>query len=289
MHRPASSGRAARAASLLSFAWLLAIAPGCFVSSRDGSSSSFGSGAGGSGGYGGGSGGVGGSGGAGGAGGTGATGGSTGSCTRDINSDFQVAWTIEDPSGAPSSCAAAGAATMDLDALNLGSNASFHSSFACGQGAGSTCALPPGQYSFAMRLRDVQGTQLLEAVFPEILSITSGRTNDLGIVPFEVVEPGGTQIDYIAFSWTLQQFSTGAALDCASAGAATVELDVGQQKFSFPCSAGQGVSAPLAPGTYPVSMQVLDAQQNQLSVTNTANVTISPDWAVEIGNVVFGI
>jgi hypothetical protein len=302
MHAPASSGRAARAASLVSFAWLLAIAPGCFVSTRDGGgSSSFGLGAGGSGGYGGsgGAGGVGGGGGGGGgsgggvggSGGVGAggTGGNTSACTGGATSNFQVGWTIDDPSGAPASCAVVGAATMDLDVLNLGSNVSYHGSFACGQAAGSTCELPAGQYSFAMRLRDVRGTQLLEAVFPEILSIASGHTNDLGIVPFEVVEPGGTQIQYIAFSWTLQQFSTGGPLDCASAAAATVELDVGQQKFSFPCSAGQGVSAPLAPGTYPVSMQVLDAQQNQLSVTNTANVTISPDWAVEIGNVVFGI
>jgi hypothetical protein len=293
MHAPASSGRAARAALVASFASLLVVAPGCFVSSHDGGgSSSFGSaGASGGGGAGGGSGGSGGGGvGGGGAGaGGGGTGGNMSACTGGASSNFRVAWTMEDPSGAPSSCAVVGAATMDLDVLNLSTNVSYHGSFACGQNAGTTCALPSGQYSFAMRLRDVAGTQLLEAVFPEILGIANGRTNDLGSVPFEVAEPGGTQIQYIALSWSLQQFSTGAPLDCASAGAATVELDVGQQKFSFPCSAGQGVSAPLAPGTYPVSMQVLDAQQKQLSVTNTENVSISPDWAVEIGNVIFGI
>jgi len=116
--------------------------------------------------------------------GAGGNGGVNASCPGGSTSNFHVAWTIQDASGAPSSCDKVDATEMDLDLLNLDTHTDYHAVFACSAMAGATCALPPGSYSVAMRLRDANGTVLSELLAPTPISITAGQTTDLGVIPF---------------------------------------------------------------------------------------------------------
>jgi hypothetical protein len=276
--------QARAAAPLLACVFLAATAAGCLVASSD-SRHQGGTGNG----YGGGSGGAGG---AGGGGGYPAYGGSGGgsvplACAGGTSNDFKVAWTIEDASGAPSSCDGVVAQEMDLDMLNLGSNANYHGVFACSDMMGTSCALPAGSYSVAMRLRDGKGALLSELVIPQTLPITDGQTNDLGSIPFSasmgMTGPG----QGIGLAWTIQR--QGATITCTDAGAATLEVDIGDQKFPFTCDDGKGTTPPVTVGTYDVKLQLLDGQGTALSVTQTMSVVIPAGKLVDLGSVPFDV
>jgi hypothetical protein len=202
-------------------------------------------------------------------------------------SNFHVAWTIDDASGAPSSCDGVAALEMDLDVLNLGSNVEYHGVFACSDMAASSCAVPAGAYSFAMRLRDGKSNIISELVPPDTVTVTAGQTTDLGSIPFSasmgLTGPG----QGVGLTWTVVR--QGATITCDQASAATLEIDIGDQKFPFPCSDGTATSPPVAPGTYQVTLRLLDAQGNPLSVTQTMAVAIPAGKLVPLGAVPFEV
>jgi hypothetical protein len=228
-----------------------------------------------------------------GGGGYGGGGGSGGigpqACAGASSSNFKVAWTIQDASGAASTCDGVAAVEMDLDLLNLNTNVDYHGVYACSDMMGTSCALPAGPYSMAMRLRDAAGTLLSELAPPDTLYITSGQTTDLGTIPFAANQGGsdaGTG-QAIKLAWTIDR--AGAILTCADAGATTVEVQVGAQKFPFPCDDGSAQTPSITVGTYPVTIRLLDAQGTPLSVTQTMNVALPANLLLDLGTVPFDV
>ena len=208
-------------------------------------------------------------------------------CAADATPSFTVQWSLEDAVGEPTTCGAVGGATMDLDVLDVATSQVTHDTFACDAFAGTSAALPPGQYSVAMRLRDAAGVLLSEAIAPTTYTIATGCVTDLGAVPFEAVITASDP--YITLSWSIDRVLSGAPLTCADAHADKVALDAGANTFTWPCATGKGATAPLAPGTYDVTIKLLDATGTPLSVTPTMPVTISAGQQKALGTVIFDV
>jgi hypothetical protein len=267
---------------LLALGWLGAGVSGC----TDGSGNFDPYGHHGSHGAGGSGGGGGGATGGGGGGGTGGTGdGSTISCSATAVPAFSVRWIIEDLDRHPTTCTAVGAATMDLDVLDVATSAVYHDTFACAAMAGVGSTLPAGDYSVAMRLRDAAGTLLSDAVAPTTLSIKAGCSTDLGSVPFDAAVTTADQ--FIRLRWSIDR--GGAPLSCAQAQATTVELTAGTTDVRWPCADSLGATPSLAPGTYQVALKLLGPTGAALSVTPTAPLTITAGQANDIGDVIFDV
>jgi len=208
-------------------------------------------------------------------------------CAADATPSFTVRWSLEDRARQPTTCSAVGGATMDLDVLDVATSQVTHDTFACDSFAGTSAALAPGEYSVAMRLRNAAGDLLSEAIAPTTYRIDAGCVTDLGLVPFEA---NVTATDpYITLSWTIDRVLTGAALTCADAHADKVALDAGTTTFQWPCATGKGATAPLAPGSYDVTIKLLDATGTPLSVTPTMPVTITAGQLKALGTVIFDV
>jgi hypothetical protein len=90
---------------------------------------------------------------------------------------------------------------------------------------------------------------------------------------------GGTDtaapVQYFILTWLIDDFTTGAALTCAQATAATVQVRVDTtMTFNLPCAPGQGMTGVVAPGSHTVAASLLDAQQRSLSDTGSMTVTL---------------
>jgi hypothetical protein len=216
-------------------------------------------------------------------GGMGGVGGAPSVCAATDTTSFKVTWSLIDLNQDPTTCAAAGAVTMDLDVLNVASNVTTHNSFSCSAMQGIGSPLAAGDYSIALRLRDATGALESEALGPRRYSITQGCLTDLGNVPMQVSQS-------ITFTWSLEKLATGAALTCTQANASTLQLTVDGMTAVFPCSDGEATTPPLAPGGHAVSISVLDPQGAVLSTTGSpTTVTITAGKLTDLGNVIFDL
>lgn len=189
------------------------------------------------------------------------------------NGTLDVAWGIEyvgDSSLSVVPCAEpdnlAGTQTVDVVAIQKGTNLSYASSFVCGVGAG-LITLPSGQYSVTFNLKDDVGDVVSTLTVPDG---TNGGT---------VVIRGGTTtpidvffvIQSFSMNWQIQR--AGVPLTCAAVGAATVELDTvlsGSNEavfFSFPCASMAGVTSAVPTGLYQWTTRLLDVNGVVLSQT----------------------
>jgi hypothetical protein len=208
-------------------------------------------------------------------------------CSATTAPAFTVRWSLEDSAHAPTTCNAVGAATMDLDLLNLATSVVSHDTFPCTAMAGTSMTLPAGNYSVAMRLRDSAGTLLSEADAPTSYPLSAGCSTDLGLVPFEAVVT--TPDQFITLSWTIDRFTTRALLSCAEAHPAQVELDVGTNTFLWPCTDGKGATGSLPAATYSVAVKLLDATGTVLSLTPSMPVTVTAAQPNALGTVTFDV
>ena len=81
-------------------------------------------------------------------------------------------------------------------------------------------------------------------------------------------------VQYFNASWALDDALTGAPLTCAQAAAATVAVHVDAMTFTFACTAGQGMTGIVAPGSHSVSASLLDAAQASLSEAQAMTFTL---------------
>jgi len=212
----------------------------------------------------------------------GAGGGTTSVCTATSTTSFTLTWSLVDLNQDATTCAAAGATTLDLDVLNLGNNVTTHDSFPCAAMQGTGSPLGAGDYSVALRLRDATGALESEAIAPHPYAIRQGCLTDLGAVPMQVSQS-------ITFSWTLDKQATHATLSCAQANVSTLELTVDGMKIDWPCSDGSATSPVLTPGDHTASIVALDPQGTILSDTGAATVTITAGKVTDLGDVVFDL
>jgi hypothetical protein len=225
------------------------------------------------------------------AGATGAAGagGAPQACTTAATGAVQIAWTLEDAAGAGTTCAAVpDSGSVTVSVRNLDTGVDSGRLVGCEAMRAVTCALPPGNYALSMKLLGGKGSTLAEIVAPFVF-VTAGETTDLGSLPFRTHVGAVTDGAGFALTWSIDAADTGAPLSCDEATAKTVRLKVGAQTFDLPCAAGMGRTTTVAPGSYPVSVILLDAQNMELSVTQTMTVTIGAGQLVFLGDVLFDV
>jgi hypothetical protein len=208
-------------------------------------------------------------------------------CVPGATATFSLAWSLEDASGADSTCDGVGGKTVDIDVVNSKTGAEALATIPCGALAATTCGMPAGTYSISMKLRDAAGNVLSEVVAP-LMFLVDGQNTAVTSLPLQV---GGdaTQGRGFAATWSIDKVGSGAIESCTQAGAVSVRLTVGQSTFDLPCANGKGRTTAVAPGTYVVKLDLIDATMAALSETQTMNVSIAAGQLVFLGDVPFDV
>jgi hypothetical protein len=208
-------------------------------------------------------------------------------CVVGATATFALAWSLEDATGAVSTCDGVGGKTVDIDVINAATGAEALATIPCGALAATTCAMPAGTYSIAMLLKDSAGN-VISSVLAPLMFLVDGHETGVTSLPFQV---GGdpTKGRGFAATWSIDKVSTGAIETCAQAGAASVRLTAGSTKFDLPCANGKGLTTALTPGSYPISLDLIDGTGASLSETQTMNVAIAAGQLVYIGDVPFDV
>ena len=209
-------------------------------------------------------------------------------CVVGATATFGLAWSIEDATGADSTCDGVGGKTVDVDVVNATTGAEALTTIPCAALAATTCAMPAGTYSISMKLRDANGN-LLSEVFAPLMFLVDGQATSVTSLPLQVGGADAAQGRGFALTWSIDKASTGAIETCAQAGATSVRLTAGATKFDLPCANGKGRTTALAPGSYPVTLDLLDASGATLSETQTMTVAIAAGQLVFLGDVPFDV
>jgi hypothetical protein len=200
---------------------------------------------------------------------------------------FSLAWSLEDATGADSTCDGVGGRTVDVDVVNASTGAESLATFPCAALAATTCAMPAGQYHISMKLRDAGGNVLSEVV-AWLAFLVDGQNTAITSLPFQVGGDTTTGRGFAA-TWSIDQATTHAIESCAQAGGASVRLSVGQTTVDLPCANGKGRTTAVAPGNYMISLELIDGSMSPLSVTQTMNVSIAANQLVFLGDVPFDV
>jgi hypothetical protein len=148
--------------------------------------------------------------------------------------------------------------------------------------------MPPGAYSISMKLRDGTGVAVAE-VFAPTLFLIAGQNTPVASLPLQVGGGDAAKGRGFALTWSIDKKSTGAIQSCAQAGAATVRLLAGTTTFDLTCADGKGRTTAIAAGSYPVTLDLLDASGAKLSETQTMNIAVGAGQLVFLGDVPFDI
>jgi hypothetical protein len=97
---------------------------------------------------------------------------------------FAMSWTLANGSGAPTTCAAASASTVNVSIVDEATAAQFSSTFDCGLAAAVSGSLPVGTYDLDFALDGV--TLITTAPEQTAVVIASDQTTNLAPVAFVV-------------------------------------------------------------------------------------------------------
>jgi hypothetical protein len=209
-------------------------------------------------------------------------------CAASGTATLSLAWSLEDATGAASTCDGVGGKTVDVDVVNLTTGAEAMSTVPCAALAATTCALSAGSHSVSMKLRDAGGAILAEIVAPQLI-VVSGQASTVPSLPLQVGGADAANGRGFALTWSIDKQSTGAIESCAQAGAATVRLLAGATIFDLTCGDDKGRTTAIAPGTYQVTLDLLDAAGAKLSETQTMSIAIGAGQLVFLGDVPFDV
>ncbi|HEY2731176.1 MAG TPA: hypothetical protein VGK52_14640 [Polyangia bacterium] len=209
-------------------------------------------------------------------------------CAASGTATLSLAWSLEDATGATSTCDGVGGKTVDIDVVNLATNAEATSTVPCAALAATTCALPAGSHSVSMKLRDAAGVVLAEIVAPQLI-VVSGQAATVPSLPLQVGGADAAKGRGFALTWSIDKKSTGAIESCTQAGAATIRLLAGATAFDLTCGDGKGRTTAIAPGTYAVTLDLLDAAGAKLSETQTMSLAIGAGQLLFLGDVPFDV
>jgi hypothetical protein len=218
--------------------------------------------------------------------GTAGTGGKPTACAVGATATFELAWTLEDAAGAATTCAAAGAQTVDVNVVSASTGAVAASTVPCAAMTASTCAMPAGNYAVTLTLKAPGGNTLSEIVAPTLI-LEGGQVNRTGVLPFQT-GGGATQGRGFALTWRIAG-EQDATLTCDAAGAKTVRLTAGTKTFDLPCAPGKGRTTAIAPGDYSVKLSLLDADGDPLSVTGSMTLRVGAGQLVFLGEALFDV
>ena len=98
--------------------------------------------------------------------------------------------------------------------------------------------------------------------------------------------------DNFFVTWEIDSASFG-PLECAQAGAATVDMDIvnadtGERFiYSFPCNDFEGTSGPVSVGHFDVLLNLLDGSDGVLSSVDIGTQNLTQAGTLDLGHVVF--
>jgi len=221
------------------------------------------------------------------AGGGGAKGTPPAACVVGATATFSLAWSLEDATGADSTCDGVAGKTVDIDLVNVSTGAESLTTIPCAALGATTCAAPAGQYHISMKLRDAGGNVLSEIV-AWLEFLVDGQNTAVTSLPFQV---GGdtTKGRGFAATWSIDQATTHAIESCTQANATSVRLTAGMSTFDLPCANGKGRTTAVDPGNYSVNLELIDSAMSPLSVTQTMSISIAANQLVFIGDVPFDV
>jgi hypothetical protein len=119
--------------------------------------------------------------------------------------------------------------------------------------------------------------------------LVDGQATGVTSLPLQVGGSDATKGRGFALTWSIDKVGSGAIQTCAQAGAMSVRLTAGTTKFDLPCADGKGRTTAIAPGSYPVTLDLVDGAGATLSETQTMNVAIAAGQLVFLGDVPFDV
>jgi hypothetical protein len=187
------------------------------------------------------------------------------------SSGVQTDWIILDAAGNQLTCAAAGAAAVNLyvDGAVTTANCSDGS---IGAGVG------PGLHTVQLNLTDANGT-ILSSVSPMQVDVASCGVTTLPMVQFgvNVCGPGAVHA-----SWILT--ANGATVSCLPGDQVSITVD--GHDTTFPCSAMSGTSSSVTGGaSHQVSLTLTDSTGAVISMTQTMSLAVACSTTQDIGQV----
>ena len=104
--------------------------------------------------------------------------------------------------------------------------------------------------------------------------------------------PPPVQDNFFAI-WEIDSASFGGSIDCASAGASTVDMDIVNSdtgsRFvdSFDCNAYQGTSGPVDVGRFDILLQLTDPSGGVITQAEVGTENVSTAGTIDLGHYIF--
>jgi len=94
-------------------------------------------------------------------------------------------------------------------------------------------------------------------------------------------------------TWEIDSASFGGSIDCASVGAATVDMDIVNSdtgnRFvdTFDCNAYQGTSGPVDVGNFDILLQLTDPSGGVITQVDVGTENVSTAGTIDLGHFIF--
>ena len=191
-----------------------------------------------------------------------------------------VTWTFASASDA-TLCDKYGVSTVAVLVKDSSGNPYSNTTPQCNTLASTDSNVPTGSYSIAAQLLDASGINVSNSIGPIYVSVTSGNTTIQNVdFPATSINTSSTTGSLTIF-WTIASDSADTQ-QCSAYGAANISVALyganGKQvgnKITAACSAETTSIPNVAPGTYTLNAQMVDAAGQPVSTTfSAANITV---------------
>jgi hypothetical protein len=226
----------------------------------------------------------------------------TGACVMNGPDDaaFTARWTVRRADGVPIPCSDVLAQRVWFELRPLTGNTSQKQDVyaTCAQGALTSPVLPIAQYMVTVHILGPNDAELTATplAFDQPVPITGGGLTTLPDIDFVMdTAPPGTG-PRMGLTWSFSYVGApdnAPALDCASAGAATVEVSVAAAGAApmvvpFACADGSGITPIVTPGIYSVQVTAKDASGHVISGNAPELIPIFP-IGTDYGHAAFAV
>ena len=191
-----------------------------------------------------------------------------------VGGSFNVSWSVT------GGCPTADAAVEVISQNRAVAADKFTDIYNCTDGGGVTALMPLGDYDVWVEVTDAAGTTLLAQS-----NLAAGSLIADGDLVNVAIDPFHGDMGFFGVTWNLVD-TAGTALTCAevfSGGVDIVATVAGTSDATadlFNCEDGQGVTDPLALGTYTVVVEILD----QETPPGALGISTAVDESITFGN-----
>jgi cysteine-rich repeat protein len=213
-------------------------------------------------------------------------------CTLESAYQITASWQLRNIAGTLQACPTgydtAAVISQPIDSAGNNVGAPIVDLFNCASNSGTTADLSSGRYKVHIAITNTSGTLTYATTPTEIVVLDSNKTFSASIY---------TDGGYFAWAWNLVGATSNNALTCAQAGADGVELvstltnSTNAVSDIWDCADGSGLTAALAAGTYTVSADAINANNQAIgtAATLTNKQIMAPNKITDLGTVTIPI